>query len=456
MSAVLRHKLLSLRDLVATAGPFLLLGVALVALAYGILDPTPPRRVTMATGVSQGAYAEFGRRYAALLKEHGIEVTLRNTQGAAENLALLRDDTSGVDIGFAQGGATATVDDGLVALGSVFHEPVWLFYREASAQRLLGRSGGAGPAATRDAPALTSLAQLAGWKLNVGAEGSGVPPLMDRLLQANGIAPGSITLSRLPLTPAVVELLEGRIDAMVLASAPESLMVQMLLRTPGIRLGAFEQAEAYARRFPFISPVVLPRGIADLAADIPAQDIPLIAPTATLVARRSLHPALVQLFVQAAQQVHGQAGWFQRKGEFPNPLNAERPLAAEAQRFYRDGPPWLQRYLPFWMANLLDRMWVALVAIIAVLLPLSRIVPPLYEFRVRSRVFRWYGQLRAVEEGAGRRPLAELLHELEDIEARAERVQVPLAYADELYALRSYIQLVRRRLQEAANGPTGV
>jgi hypothetical protein len=462
MTSMLRNTLLSLRDAAVTAGPFLLLGLLLVAVAYWWLDPTPPRRVTLATGVPQGAYAEFGRRYAALLEQHGVKVELRNTQGAAENAALLRDEHSAVDIGFAQGGAPDAADDGLVSLGSMFHEPLWLFYREDSARRLLGaRAPGTGAAhAATAAPrgrgaaaTLESLAQLAGWKLNVGAAGSGVPPLMDRLLEANHLAPGAVELSRLTLTPAVMALLDGRIDALVMASAPESLMVRMLLQTPGVRLASFAQAEAYARRFPFMSHVVLPRGVADLAADIPPQDVHLLAPTATLVARPSLHPALMQLFMQAAQQVHGSAGWFQRKGEFPTPANAERPIAPEAQRFFREGTPWLQRYLPFWLANLLDRMWIVLVAIIAVLLPLSRVIPPLYQFRVRSRVFRWYGQLRAVEEASAERPAAELLRELEDIEARVGRVHIPLSYADELYALRSHIQMVRRRLQDSARLP---
>jgi hypothetical protein len=450
MPAAMRNLLLPVRDLAVTAGPFVLLGLLLLAIAYWMLDPTPPRRVTLATGAPQGAYFEFGQRYAALLKQYGITVEIRTTQGAAENAALLRDEASGVDIGFVQGGVTQQQDDALVSLGSMFYEPLWLFYREDSARRLLGKpaSKAAAAAAQHGPAALSSLSQLAGWKLNVGAPGSGVPPLMDRLLEANGVAPNALTLIRQPLTPAVVELLEGRVDAIALASAPESQMVQMLLRTPGIRLMSFAQAQAYARRFPFLSPVVLPRGVADLATDTPPQDMDLIAPTATLVARASLHPALMQLFVQAAQQVHGKAGWFQRQGEFPGALNTEYPLAGEAQRFYKTGTPWLQRYLPFWLANLLDRMWIALVAIIAVLLPLSRIVPPLYEFRVRSRVFRWYGQLRSLEEASAQRPLPELLRELEDIEARVGRVHIPLSYADQLYALRSHIQLVRRRLRE--------
>jgi hypothetical protein len=226
-------------------------------------------------------------------------------------------------------------------------------------------------------------------------------------------------------------------------------MVQMLLQTPGIQLFDFAQAEAYGRRFAFLTPVVLPRGVVDLARDLPPADVRLVAPTATLVARQQLHPALVQLFVQAAQQVHGQAGWFQRKGDFPNAVDNERTLHPEAARVYKQGQPFLQRYLPFWVANLIDRMWVVLLSIVGLLIPLSRVVPPLVEFRIRSRVFRWYGQLRAIEAEEGRTPPAELHDRLDDIEARVSRITVPLSYAEELYALRGHIQMVRRRLDAA-------
>jgi TRAP-type uncharacterized transport system substrate-binding protein len=431
------------RDFLLTTGPLVLIGLTLLLLAYAVLQPQPPSRVVLATGIPQGAYAEFGTRYQTWLARHGITVELRPTQGAAENLALLRDPDSGVDIAFVQGGADETdaarqadTEAGLVSLGSLFHEPLWLFYRESSAQRLAG------------APGISSLSQLVGWKLNIGAPGSGVPPLMRLLLEANRLDPATIQLSQQPTTPAVVDLLEDRIDALVLASAPESQMVQMLLQTPGIRLLDFAQSEAYSRRFSFMSPVVLPRGVIDLARDLPPADVRLVAPTATLVARDALHPALAQLFVQAAQQVHGGAGWFQRKGEFPNSANNERPIAPEAQRIYRNGVPWLQRYLPFWLANLADRMWVVLLAIGAMVIPLSRVAPPLVEFRIRSRVFRWYGQLRAVERARGQRTPAELLAELDDIDRRVSEVMVPLSYADELYALRSHIQATRQRLQD--------
>ncbi len=435
--------LTQLRYAISTAAPFVLLALALLAAAYWLLDPNPPRRVTLATGAPQGAYSEFGERYAARLKRHGIEVTLRHTQGAAENLALLRDPTSGVDLAFVQGGAaeaTNPEDDGLQSLGSMFHEPVWLFYRADSARRLLKK------------PRLERLAQLAGWRVNIGVPGSGVPPLAHRLLDANRIDPASLTLIQQSQTPAVAELLEGTLDAVVIASAPESLIVQMLLQTPGIELFDFAQADAYTRRLGFLSAVTLPRGVVDLARDMPPADVHMVAPTATLVAREGLHPALVQLFVQAARDVHGEPGWFQRKGEFPNARDGERALAPEAERFYRSGVPWLQRYLPFWMANLVDRMWIALLSIVAVLLPLSRVVPPIVELRIRSRVFRWYGQLREIEAAVGSTESAALLSRLDDIEAKVNAVQVPLSYADELYAMKSHIQLVRRRLQTAPTG----
>jgi TRAP-type uncharacterized transport system substrate-binding protein len=438
MGMTVQRLITDVRAVLTTVAPFLLLAIAMVTLAYVLLDPNPPRHVTLATGVPQGAYAEFGQRYAERLARYGISVELRNTQGTAENLALLNDAGSGVDIAFVQGGASDGADkQALQSLGSMFYEPVWLFYRVDSAKKKLRR------------PRLDNLAQLQGWTLNIGAPGSGVPQLATQLLEANRIDAGTIFLSQQPVTPAVVELLEGRLDAVVLASAPESAMVQMLLQTPGIALFDFAQAEAYTRRFGFLSSVTLPRGVVDLARDLPAADVRMVAPTATLVARPGLHPALTQLFVQAARDVHGGSGWFQRKGDFPNARSSERELANEAERFYRNGVPWLQRYLPFWLSNLIDRMWLALLSIVAVLLPLSRVVPPLVELRIRSRVFRWYAKLRQIEDGVGERPAGELLAALDEIENKAGGVQVPLSYADELYALKGHIQMVRRRVQAA-------
>ncbi len=441
----LRTTLLNTRDLLLTAGPFALLVLALLVGAYWVLDPTPPKKLVLATGPEQGAYAEFGSRYKAQLAKFGVEVELRGTQGSAENLALLQDEASGVGFAFVQGGADRLRQPdeppppGLLSLGSLFHEPIWLFYRTEVAQQRLGGAR------------LDKLSQLKGWSVNIGAPGSGITNVMLRLLAANGLETGDIDARRLGQTAATVELLEGRIDALAFASAPEAPLVQMLLLTPGIGLLDFAQAEAYARRLPMLAPVTLPRGIVKLEADLPGADVHLVAPTAMLVARDDTHPALQQLLVQAARAIHGDAGWFHRRGDFPNARNSELPLAREAERFLQSGPPFLQRYLPFWLANLVDRMWVVLASIIVVLIPLSRVLPPLYELRVRSRVFRWYGKLRQIEDGVADadepHEAQALMDELDGLDARVRRLNVPLSHADELYALRSHIELVRGKLR---------
>jgi TRAP transporter TAXI family solute receptor len=440
MTSRLRYTLVSLRDLAVSVGPFAALALLLLALAYWWLDPTPPKRVTLATGPAQSAYAEFGKRYATALAARGIEVQLLPSEGSSGNLQLLREGKA--DLGFVQGGSTqATQEDGegLNALGSLFVEPVWLFYRSDAASKVNADGR------------LNALPQLAGLRVNVGTPGSGVPALMGKLLELNHIEPASIHLTQLEQTPATVGLLNAELDAIVLASAPESLMVQMLLQTPGIRLMDFAQSEAYSRRFPFLTPVLLPRGVVDLAQDVPAQDVRLIASTTTILARPGTHPALLQLFSQTALALHGGAGWFNRAREFPAMTHSEFPLAAEAERTLRNGPPALQRYLPFALANLVERMWLALGIILALLLPLSRVLPPLYAFRVRSRVFRWYAQLREIENRLAQTPgtAPELVEALDALERRVASISVPLSYTDQLYALRNHIDMVRQKLQRA-------
>ncbi|WP_395058626.1 TAXI family TRAP transporter solute-binding subunit [Polaromonas sp.] len=436
MPKTIRYTLLSLRDLWASAGPFIVLAVTLLVAAYWWLDPNPPKRVTLATGPAQSAYEEFGKRYAKILADDGIEVVLLPSQGSAHNLQLLREGKA--DLGFVQGG-TSTYDEAdaqsLTSLGSLFVEPLWLFYRDEPARK-----------AKKD-QSITSLVQLQGLRINLGTPGSGVPNLMGKLLESNRIEPASLKISNLDQTPATVAFLNAEIDAIVFASAPESLMVQMLLQTPGVKLMNFTHSEAYSKRFSFLSTARLPQGVVDLARNVPPEDVNLVAPTTSLIAKTTTHPALVQLFAQAGNVIHGPAGWFKAAREFPNRDNSELPISKEAERAIKNDAPLLQRYLPFWVANLVERMWLVMGIIIAVMLPLSRIVPPLYEFRVRSRIFKWYGQLRDIENRAdGSQETGRLLDELNELENRAEKIAVPLSYTDELYALRSNIHLVRKKL----------
>ncbi len=443
MANPIRYTLLSLRDLLVSIGPFVLLTLVLLTVAYWWLDPNPPRQVVLATGPEQSAYEEFGKRYAQALKRYGIEVKLLRTEGSSANLDLLR--TGQADLGFVQGGSADIGyddEDSITSLGSLFVEPLWLFYREETATRLTGN------------PVIYSLKDLSGWRVNVGTPGSGVPRLFSTLLDVNRIERDQVKLSELDQTPAAVAFLDGQVDAVVFASAPESMLVQMLLLSPGIRLLDFSQSEAYSRRFGYLTPVVMPQGVVDLSRNIPAQDVRLVASTTSLLASARTHPAILQLFAQTATSLHSGAGWFNRAREYPSLEYSEVPLSPEAVRAIRNGTPFLQRYMPFWLANLIERMWLAMGLVLALALPLSRIVPPLYTFRIRSRVFRWYAELRSIEqrharaEAPAHETATALLAELDDLESKVEQVVVPLSHTDELYALRNHIALVRQRLQQ--------
>ncbi|CAN5918284.1 TAXI family TRAP transporter solute-binding subunit [soil metagenome] len=438
MPKTLKLILLSIRDLIVSAGPVVFIVIGALVAAYWYLDPQPPKHVTLATGPAGSAYSEFGKRYASALKANGITVDLKATNGASDNLQLLR--SGEADVGFVRGGsadAAADEDAGLTSLGSLFYEPLWLFYRTDAAQKI-----------DRKTSTLTSLAQLRGLRVNVDKAGSGVPDIMDKLLKANHIDETTMQLSNLEPAPATEALQAGMLDAIVLASAPQSPLVQRLLRAPGIQLMDFGQSDAYARRFPFLSAVTLPRGVVDLASDLPPHDVSLVAATTSLISREHTHPALRQLFAESAQSIHGGAGWFNRARDFPNTKTSELPVSPEGDRAINGTPPFWQRYLPFWASNLVERMWLVLGGLVVLMLPLSKIVPPLYQFRVRSRVFRWYARLREIETKVDARKGDRdgLLDELDELDRVTHRITVPLSYTDELYALRNNIYAVRKRL----------
>ncbi|WP_307689092.1 TAXI family TRAP transporter solute-binding subunit [Variovorax ginsengisoli] len=438
MPKTLKLVLLSIRDLVVSLGPVVFLVIGLLVAAYWWLDPQPPRQVTLATGPAGSAYAEFGKRYAQALAAEGITVNLRPTEGSSTNLQLLR--SGGADVAFVRGGsADAVVDEaaGLTSLGSLFYEPLWIFYRSDVARRIDRKTG-----------TLTSIAQLKGLRVNVDRPGSGVPEIVDKMLRANRMDGSALQLSNLEPAPATEALRAGLLDAIVLESAPQSPLIQQLLRATDIQLMEIGQADAYTRHFPFFSTVTLPRGVIDMARDLPPADVPMLAATTSLLSRDGTHPALRQLFAQSAQKLHSDAGWFNRARDFPNTRTSELPVSPEGDRAINGTPPFWQRYLPFWASNLVERMWLVLGGLLVLMLPLSRVVPPLYQFRVRSRVFRWYARLRDIEHrvDAGDDDRQALVEELDALDRVVNKVAVPLSYADELYALRNNIHSVRNRL----------
>lgn len=434
-----KFKDLSRRDLWLTITPVILIALAVFVFAFRFVEPAPPDSIVISTGAVDGGYHMFALRYQEILARDGVKLELRPSAGSQENVSRLLDDKSDVEVGFLQGGsAFSTNAPNLVSLGSIYYEPLWVFYR---------------------GPEIHDFGALQGKKLAIGPEESGTRALALQLLAVNAAVMPPTVLLPDSGQHATDLLLHGKLDALFLVGPPESPLVEQLVSAPGIRLLSLDRAEAYTRRFPSLTRLTLPQGVFDFVKNVPAHDVTLISPTANLLAVDGLHPALAYLLMRAASEVHGGAGLLHKAGDFPAPLNSEFPLSAEATRYYKSGPPFLQRYLPYWAAVLVDRLWITLLPVLALLLPLGRIIPAVWRWRARSRIYRWYARLKEVElnldENSPPDKLSELLQQLDQIENAVNRINTPLAYADNLYAFRQNVNLVRQRVREQladANG----
>jgi TRAP transporter TAXI family solute receptor len=396
-------------------------------LLFQYIQPAPPRTVTMLTGAPGGAYEYFGEKYRQALAKYGVELVLQPTSGSVENLRRIKTE-AGVDLVFIQGGiANEPASEDLISLGSMYVEPLWILYK-----------GG---------PELTRLTDLRRLKVAVGAPGSGTQLFALQLLTATGIPTDSPLLRTLDARSSAAALTAGEIDAAFLVAAPEAPVIKELLARPDIRLLDLAHAEAYVRHFPHLAAYQLPAGSLDLARPNPPRNTRLLASTATLVVKNDLHPAIISLILQAAREIHGPPSLFQRDGEFPAVRDRGLPVSPVAQRFYDFGPPILQRYLPFWAAVIVERLIIAILPLLAILLPLMKIAPAIYTWSMRSRIYRWYGELKYLEaevrkDGDPGRA-TEWLERLDRIEERATRRRIPLSFANELYTLREHIQLIR-------------
>lgn len=422
---------ISARDLWMAVTPVVVAVVLALVLAFHFVEPGPPDRVVMTTGAVDDGYHMFAQRYKEILARNGVTVDLRISAGSQENVSRLLDEKSEVEVGFFQGGsAFAANAPNLRSLGSVYFEPLWVFYRGAEIRDFGG---------------------LKGKRLAIGPEESGTRALALQLLAVNAtVMPPTALLPESGLK-ANEMLLQGTLDALFIVGPPESPLVEQLISARGIRLLSLERAEAYTRRFPYLTKLTLPRGVFDFVNNNPAQDVTLVSPTANLLARDTLHPALAFLLMRAAKEIHGTPGLLNKIDEFPAPLNSEFPLSSEAERYYTTGPPFLQRYLPYWIAVMVDRLWIILLPVLALLVPLTKLIPPVYRWRVRSRIYRWYARLKELEleleEDPSPEKLRELLERLDQIERSVNRINTPLAYSDNLYAFRQNVNLVRHRVQ---------
>lgn len=395
------------------------------------VEAPPPRRVVIAAGGKDGAYYKFAQLYAKLLAAEGITLEVLPTHGSVENLKLLQDEDSDVSVAFMQ---TGIIDpnqaDSLQALGSLYREPLWIFYRGAKT--------------------VDRLTQLKGWKVAIGAEGSGTRGIASQLLSANGIGEDTAEFLEIGGTDAAAALESGDIDAAFFVAGMDAAYIQRLLRAPGIHLAELAQSEAYQRQFRFLSSVIIHAGLIDIEHNIPAKDRTLIAPAATLVAHDSLHPALASMLLKAASKVHKAGDRLAKSGEFPSASFTDIPLSDDAERYFRVGPPVLQRILPFWLASMVDRLKIMVIPLIMLLMPLFRIAPPLVRWQTRRKIYMWYARLRKIDRRAihGMSQVEAKLSrdELYELEKQIARIGVPLSYMEEYYNLRLHLDLVSSKV----------
>ncbi len=411
----------------------LLTAVIVVLAVYWFIHLAPPRTITLITGPQGSMFETNAGKYRKILARNGVDLKIVPSQGSLENLKRLADPSADVDIGFVQGGLTKGMNiNTLTSLGSLYNQPLLVFYRAARPVELLS--------------------ELNGKRLATGPEGSGTRALALALLAANGIQPGGATVfDDQDAEDAADALLLGRVDAVFLSgdSAPLPI-IQKLMRAPGIRIFHFTQAIGYTRRIPYLSKMELPQGSIDFGKNIPARDVYLVGPTVELIARSDLHPALSDLLLEAASEIHGRASLFRRQGEFPAPLEHEFPISPEAQRYYKSGKSFLYRYFPFWLASIVNRILVVFVPMVVVMIPLLKAVPAAYQWRVRLGIYRWYRALLALERDVTEQfredQRENFLERLDHVEKAVNKMRVPASFADRFYELRAHISLVRIRL----------
>jgi len=419
----------------ATISALILIALVTVLIVFLFIRSAPPKTIIMTSGDDGSMFYRIAGKYAKVLARNGVQLKIIKSEGSLENLERLLNPSYRVDVGFVQAGLTKSQKiDKLVSLGSIAYEPLFIFYKGAKPVEILS--------------------QFKGKKLAIGPDGSGTNYLAKALLKVNEIEPGGSTqLWEMEDEEAAQDLLNGKVDAVFfMGDSASSELIRRLLHAPAIRLVNFIQADAYTRRVGYLNKLVLPQGAIDFGENMPDHDVHLVAPSVELIARNDLHPALSDLLLEAAKEIHGRATMFQGRGEFPVPLEHEFRISDDASRFYKSGKSFLYRYFPFWMASLINRILVVFLPIVLILIPGLRVIPAIYQWGTKMRIYRWYRQLLALEQDMLARTDAnkqkELLARLDQIEQSVDNMKVPTSFADQFYVLRGHVDFVRARLLE--------
>jgi len=406
-------------------------------LVLTMLKPFSQGKIVVTAGATDGVYYNFAERYAQILKRDGITLDIRPSSGSVENFERLRDDNSEFEVGFVQSGTgTPEQAPGIQTIAAISYQPIWVFYQAKTNY--------------------DRLSQLMGKRISLGVPGSSLRIVADNLLGANGVTRKNSTFAELNSNDAFTELREKRIDAAFFIGRADNELIHAMLSSD-IKLMNFSQADAMVQQFPSLSKITYPRGATSLIADQPSHDVTLLAATAMLVSKNHLHPALTYLLLDAANEIHSPPDFFTPRNYFPNQNIEDYELADETRHYFKSGRPFLQRYLPFWLANFIERRFTILLPFIAILFGLIQAVPRLYDVSMKKRLVVWYKEIHLLEEEIWntRHPSPEKLEEwhaeIEEIDANANQIDIPQRYYGDVYALKQAIRVVRDRISNAAH-----
>jgi len=395
------------------------------------IEPPPPKTLTIAAGAKTGSYYQNALKYKAYLEEQKMEVTILETKGSVENIEMLENGSA--DIAFVQSGLSAYQEEEskLQSLSSLFYEPVWIFHRSNSK--------------------LKTFQDFKGKTISVGSEGSGTRKLAQQILSLHGISDNNSTLTYLSGERAFTALQNKQSDISIFVSNIDSAFIGKALRTEGISVFSIKQNIAYERNYEFVSALTLPEGVIDIQNNIPPQDIHLISPVSMLTTTKDFHPALKSLIVHATYEIYADhQNLYKDNASFPTIKYADIPVSKQAERYYENGPSILNKYLPFWVADMISRLKILVIPLITVMLPLMKIAPPAYRWSIRSKIYKWYKQLKKMENSVvssdQKSDITEALHMLDEMDQEAKKTPVPLSYTDSLYNLRMHISLIRSKL----------
>jgi TRAP transporter TAXI family solute receptor len=405
---------------------FLILGIS-----YQFIDPAPSRSIKIATGSVEGSYYKFATEYKKILEKEKFELTIIPTAGSVAALEKL--ENKEVDIAFVQGG-TAKLEDieNLTSLASLYFEPLWVFYSSKLQ--------------------ISYINELRGKKIAIGVDGSGTQPLALEILKQNDINANNTEFLKLSTQEAKQALEEGSIDALFTVISPTSDKILSMLANQNIKLLDIKRASAYSKKFDFLTPLKIGEGVISLVDNIPSKEITLISTTATLVSQKDLHPDLIRLILKTAKTMHATPSIFEESENFPSKKYVQIPLHVDAAHYLEKGDSFLEKIFPFWIASSIDRLIIMIIPLLTLLFPLIKGALPLYRWRIRSKIYKWYKILHEIDiklENISKEELRTIKNDLEKMaQDMQEDSNIPLSYMGEYYDLRVHANLILGRIEK--------